>query len=165
MFLENPKTKRFLISGLLPFSLNATVLGTESVVTQNLHVHKELFKIALGEGRIRDAEKEMRTCLTLDSKDAGLHYEYGRLLWKENKLTSALIQLRQAALLSPENAEFQRTYRKAASQAKGPSNGSLRIKRAVLSETDTDEAVGDFENSKLDSAIPTSPSDRVRESC
>lgn len=148
MFLDNPKSNRSLISVILVASLNVTALGSESVVTQKLRAHKHLFKIALGEGRMPDAEKEVRACLTLDPNDAGLHYEYGQLLWKEKKMGSALIQLRQAALMCPEKTEYQRTYRQAASQVNGPSSGRLRIKRAALRETTTEEAVGDFETIK-----------------
>jgi predicted Zn-dependent protease len=161
MFLEKPETKHFLIAVILAASLNVATLGSESGVTQNLRIHKHLLKIALAKGRIPDADKEIRACLMLDPKDAGLHYDYGQLLWKENKVASALIQLRHAALLCPENAEYQRSYRRAASQVKGTSAENLRVKRAILHETSTDEAVGDFENIKDHAAIP--PSHRIPE--
>lgn len=69
-------------------------------------IHRCLLAIYQSEKRTGEAEGEFQSLISINPNDARLHFDYGLYLSNNGDTSTALVQIRQAVKLEPQNADY-----------------------------------------------------------
>ena len=81
------------------------LLTCARLVPDNPMVHYYLGTIYCAEGKLDEAEKELRTVLAIDPRHAAAHFELGKLRYYRGDLDRCLLEVKEAEKISPSYSE------------------------------------------------------------
>ncbi|MGZ3663372.1 MAG: tetratricopeptide repeat protein [Ktedonobacterales bacterium] len=74
------------------------------------HVLGDLAQVQHAAGDHQAAERSFQEALRISPRDPWIHYDFGSMLWRRDRLPDARRELSQAAQLAPHNAAIRGTY-------------------------------------------------------